>query len=733
MMTRRVASVLAGALALLGGISACKEDAETKAPEVPVADSVRPPELAPAWTVDGLTDLTAGADRGQLKAWVSEDRVVLFGSRSALALDPVTGEELWRAEAKRAWGKVCGIAETPGEAVGATLFGKGDKCARLAALDLEQGEWSWRHDTGVDIGSVSVGDDTVAAVTGCGQVTRWDVDGEELKPLFKATEACEHESAIAGSVAVVRTVGRLTAYDVDSGRETWQTEIKEDGTALFGVASADPLVLDESAKGHRVLTRRGPKGAPLGRIGLTMGNETTFTPITREGSLVLGRYGDRELAAYDLATGEAAWSRPADDYTRAIGLSGGWVLMSRIVAVGERPDGEVWISAQRLGREGAGVRLLGRLPTSPEITGTLSDGNRLYVLTDGQLAAYDVPTEGEKVDAFPDAADAIAMPEGDLTPEAVTAACRAVEDKTLAMLGFRDLKVPPPADCRWNERFDPIDAERTLTVSVKALPATPDDTAWTAAARLEDERLDARASEGDDFGRLSEFTDDAWIASRANHDGSETRTTLVARYRNAVIEVHGVQRAARHGTNAELVAPDRWADGIVAAASSILTSIGASATAPQSAVGKPTAKVPDVCKLLGEDGTALVSGAKPEPTTPRDANGRISGCLWSREMAVFPELLVTAYAVPGGLDATSAVDRATRLYSADGDDEQVKGLGDEAKVWGFRLEKADEYGVRVVTARRGNLIVNVSLGMKDADPAITQQAVEIARTVLSSS
>ncbi len=733
MTTRRVAAALVGAITLLGGLTACEDQADTRAPEPPAADSVRPAELEPAWRVGELRDVADGVTQGRLRAWVSDDRLVLLGGRSAVAIDPATGERLWRAAAVPGWGRICGAADEPGQPIGTVLFGKGSACTSVAALDLEKGRFAWRHDTGADVRSVTAGKGTVAAVTACGQVSRWRLDGEALRPLARRSKACAHESAVAGSLAVVRAARTLTAYDVTDRSRVWRTASEPHGAELFGVASVDPLVLDESAKGHRTLTRRGPEGDPQSRVGLTMGEDAVFTPIAREGALVLGRYGDRTLAAYDLGSGETLWSRPADDYTRAIGLSGGRVLLSRVVAVADHPDGEVWVGAQRLAGRQSGLRLLGRLPAPPagaEVSGTLAAGDRLYVLTGARLTAYDVPSGGEPVEAFPDAYDAAALPEGDLTPESASDACRAVDEKALAALGFRDLTVPPPADCRWTERFDPADVSRTLVTRVTALPPTADDTAWTAAARLEDRRLDARAAEGDAFGRLSGFTDDAWIASSAAPDGSGTRATLVARYRNAVIEVHGVQDAARHGTNAELVAPDASSRGVVAAARSILTSLGTKAPAPEQPTGTPVAKAPDVCELAGAAGASLVAGAEREPTTPRESDGTFAGCLWARELAVFPELLVTAYAVPGGLDGSSAVDRARLLYAADGDDPRVRGLGDEAKVWGFRPEKADEYGVRVVTARRGNLIVNVSLAMKSTDSDITKQAVGVARQVL---
>jgi hypothetical protein len=73
---------------------------------------------------------------------------------------------------------------------------------------------------------------------------------------------------------------------------------------------------------------------------------------------------------------------------------------------------------------------------------------------------------------------------------------------------------------------------------------------------------------------------------------------------------------------------------------------------------------------------------------------------------------------------------AAAAFAADGRDDVIKGLGDEAEAWGFQAEGGGANN-QVVTARQGNLLVTVQYG-DDRPPAeLRAAAVEIVREVLS--
>jgi hypothetical protein len=111
----------------------------------------------------------------------------------------------------------------------------------------------------------------------------------------------------------------------------------------------------------------------------------------------------------------------------------------------------------------------------------------------------------------------------------------------------------------------------------------------------------------------------------------------------------------------------------------------------------------------------------------------MSGCYWSRLDDVYPYLTVSAYAVPGSaVTGASGAATAATIFAGDQRDTPVRGVGDEADVWGFRQQHG-RVGSQVLTVRKGNLLVTVRYGAARPDAVLRSAATAVARRILGAS
>ena len=103
------------------------------------------------------------------------------------------------------------------------------------------------------------------------------------------------------------------------------------------------------------------------------------------------------------------------------------------------------------------------------------------VQTDDTLTAYRLPQPGKTPLPVPE--QRVDWADGDVRTEQAVDLCEAVRPSTLRSLGFRSLRLPPPAGCHWRETFEPDGTVRRLTVQTFALAPRKDSSAVETAKR----------------------------------------------------------------------------------------------------------------------------------------------------------------------------------------------------------------------------------------------------------
>lgn len=755
--SRVLPRVIAPVLLVVAMTTAC--ESEQAGPQVPTAPStadVRPALLDAAWTAPA----PAGAQvAGRLRAWTTKDRVTVVGKQQIRSYDLASGKAAWTAALPRGTTGVCTISENAGD-IGALLLRTKTGCTDVAALSLADGSWRWRHaiePLAKGTPSVSLSRLAVAATGKCRQVIRFGVaEGRRLKPVAPADSVCANASALAGNTIAVKLdagpdFGKVgdELIGTDAGKATfqvlnnddltsrWRISVDRVGANVAGVVAQRPLVLDTSLKGHRMLRVFDAKGTPVRSVGWSLPSQG-FVRLGLANGVLLGGYGpaDPGRYAYSLKTGNQLWTDLDDKTTRTLGLFRGRVLRERLVT---GDDGEEsWLALHELDRAGGSVTdpatnsrsvLIGRVP-SQGLASWVWSGRRAIAFSGAKISAYDLPVKGKKVDALP-VAEALPWADGDLQPSTAPGACRRVSAETLAALGLASAKLPAPADCRWRETLDPSYVERNLRTSVDIATPTDSTTAQAAAERRAEKLTDTLKADGLTPSALEGLGDQAWFATRPSTDGAQTETAIVARWRNAVVLVRASQAGLIEDRYAELVRPDAVESAVVGAAREILAALGAPAKAPTRGKDGPHTATSDLCKSVATAAKDLVEDAPSVATTPRQSQRRLSGCHWGTLSSVYPYLTVSAYAVPpSAATGQTAVRTAAAAFAADGRDDVIKGLGDEAEAWGFQAEGGGANN-QVVTARQGNLLVTVQYG-DDRPPAeLRAAAVEIVREVLS--
>lgn len=330
-----------------------------------------------------------------------------------VALDPASGEELWRFEMSPAYkgidGSHDGPISTPAIADG-RVFALG-RDGLLAAVDLATGDAIWTTHLVEDLGSETpyygfggspavVGDTLVLQIGGAaGSVAGFDVATGAVR--WRAVEdEIDTQSPIVvdrGDSRQVLALGgkRLVGLDPADGTVLWELE-HEGEPGGMGATTASPLPLD----GGRVFVKYEDETSAFYEIGEvegrpsasrtheTKGLTRSYSPPTVVGDHLYG-FTARLLSAVDPATGELLWrSRDVGDgFVIAIGDHLVVIQKTGSLHLGAvSPEG--WSEADR-------IELFADLAWTPP---SYADG-AVYVRSLGEIARVDVARAGSATTA----------------------------------------------------------------------------------------------------------------------------------------------------------------------------------------------------------------------------------------------------------------------------------------------------------------------------------------------
>ncbi len=294
-------------LALALALSGCTADDSDPGSSEVTAQTPRLPRLDPAWTVDVGTgaghlpvDILDRRPEGDLTTWTVGDRLVLVGDGRVTAVDTQTGERAWTWAVPSRLGHVCGAGEPNGDGLGGLLFSDGGRCDEVGVLDTASGRLRWHASLGAREALLSpndqdlvVGDHRVVVPTGCGPTRVYATRSGRPLPDLSAPSTpnlCDVTGVVRDGLAVVLDSSALAAVDTDTGRVLWRRAAKGELTALEGIVSADPLVLDVREDGHRAYRAYDDHGRP----GVYLGKEASTEPYLQ------GLVGGQVVVSYDL-------------------------------------------------------------------------------------------------------------------------------------------------------------------------------------------------------------------------------------------------------------------------------------------------------------------------------------------------------------------------------------------------------------------------------------------------
>ena len=340
----------------------------------------------------------------------------------------------------------------------------------------------------------------------------------------------------------------VEVYDVDARRLVSRTPMAR-YTNVEGIVSADPLVLDLTVRGHRAYRHIDARGRPGRYVGKGLDNEPQLQGVL--GDTLVMSYDitsplDRTARYYgfDVTTGEQRWTT-SPDRTFVLGRRGADLLTASLGGPGiagvikEGPtaeDNALFVLGQAPADDPSAQTLLGtvRANGSWGVDFTVAWTEDLFLVrTDDALTAYRLPQPGKTPLPVPAQSDDWA--DGDVRSEQAVDLCEAVRPSTLRSLGFRSIRLPPPAGCHWYEDFEPDGTVRRLTVQTFALAPRKDSSAVEVAKRsLAELRHDETNHYRADT-RYAGLGDEAW--SDQDRRRREDRSRLLVRYRNLVVIV----------------------------------------------------------------------------------------------------------------------------------------------------------------------------------------------------
>lgn len=796
--TRHRRAAMAGALVVTLLASACtiggdNGDSTSEKDEVSTADqgtadqgnpAARPAQLRQLWESPAdrrISSLSAEASH----VWTSDTIIAVRYGSSVRGYETGSGERRWEMRLPEGFTDVCAMSEELNvDGIGGLLLEHSTAgCSYTAAVDIADGSMLWHRSMGeqdVSLGdfSVSVGEETVTADVSCGEVRRFSLAGG--KPLPSPQERdrlCAHEADHSGRLLAVRNdpashdtpddagtgwipphegKAAFQLYDADSGKQLWQRAVNRLGTELHRIIAVDPLTLDTTERGHRLVRTYDDDGKPLTTIGKTLGFSAGMTVFgTADGVLVAGYDNhQRDLAgattsiprvhAYDLGTGQELWSRPQEGL-QPLGIQRGGLLAIQVVYPDPQNNPgvtELWVTRHDL-RVPDDSQMLGRIPLDGAPPQPLAwDDERLYMLdTTGdepQLVAYELPEEGDNEQYAGRPVNAAADDgwlDSDLRPEDIDDVCEMVRARTRTTMGFRSTDLPPPADCTWAERYQPRGVDRSLDVVVTTYAPEPDRSA-VAHAEAEFQRLRTDSSGGlTEEHQVSDLGDEASAVTRTSVDGAWTASEVLVRHRNVTIQVNAEVEALLSRHRPDAAAPHWIEHAALGAAGDVLRQLGATVTPPRSPDAATFDRARPVCAPLRANAAALVPGAKAEDLTAKGgADDRATGCYWQAEEDHGPDLAVHVYAVPAsavsGDDATTT---ATEMFDGwRSGTTDVTGVGDSATLDRFEFENGRSR-THTLLVQKDNLLIMVEHGRwhRPSKQQMDTDLERIARKVLT--
>ncbi|MDH3403539.1 MAG: PQQ-binding-like beta-propeller repeat protein [Acidobacteriota bacterium] len=327
-----------------------------------------------------------------------------------VALDPESGEEIWRYEVGSAYkgidGSHDGPISTPAIADGRVFaLGRG---GQLVALDLATGEALWATHLVDDLGSEApyygfgsspavVGDTLVLQVGGeAGAVVGLDVATGEVR--WRAVEdEVDAQSPIVverGDSRQVLVLGgkRLAGLDPADGTVLWDFE-HEGEPGGMGAMTSSPLPLDAG----RFLVKYEDETSAVFEIGEidgaqsvsktleTRGMTRSYSPPAVAGDHVYG-FTARFLSAVDPATGDLLWR------TREVGDGFVVSVEDHLVVIQKTGSLHVGAVSPEGWSEASRIQLFDDLAWTPP---TYADG-AVYVRSLGEIARVDLVRSGER-------------------------------------------------------------------------------------------------------------------------------------------------------------------------------------------------------------------------------------------------------------------------------------------------------------------------------------------------
>ncbi|MER5792529.1 serine/threonine-protein kinase [Streptomyces sp. NPDC001980] len=380
----RRAALATGAVVLaLGAVAALVEwgVGSTSQPQVS-----NPRTTAAAFSAWQAKPVTKGATTPQCA--VGEGRLFCTEASVAFALDPVTGDVLWRHSVANAhWNR-------PPVLSGGLLQLVTDKARHVTALDPDSGKSRWQRDLPENRGMKYAGDTlllthadgTVTGVDGATGTTRWSrptgIHGTARIDFFPA----DPSSAYVTSTSADGTSTQVTVLDPATGDVRADTRLQglltpvgaQDGTVFL--RSSDPVYGDADA-----VIRYTPGSGDTRRVKLPVPREDVQAGV--HGGVVYVLAATGSLDAVDMTAGRRTWhaetsvsrgSAPvADDRYVYFSAADG-----RLMAVDVRSGAVAGQTSARFGTASDGV-------TTSVPAPLLLDGHVYATAPDGTVFAVD--------------------------------------------------------------------------------------------------------------------------------------------------------------------------------------------------------------------------------------------------------------------------------------------------------------------------------------------------------
>ncbi|MFG3257203.1 PQQ-binding-like beta-propeller repeat protein [Streptomyces sp. NPDC048172] len=819
--TRAEAAAALAVLCALLAIGACTGGGSGDGDEDKPRAAAQPKKLKKAWEAS----LGQGSrSHSGYVVWTGEGVLALRDGEELRGYDARTGKKRWTLKTPKGTSGVCGTSAEPNAAgLGGVFFtaekekGKKGACTYAGTVNLADGEVGWARDVGRKPGGgegdISVGDEAATVTLDCYGVKQFRTrDGKPLGTRLKSDKACAHDVDHNGRHLAVREApvgnakervpgwmpaaegapAHFALYEDGKPEPVWRTKADRVADKLRGIVSDEPLVLDISRDGHRLLQTYDSDGRPVHTIGKQLSGfsgdggtqddgQRDTGPYVRGDTLVMGYERDSALYAYDLRTGEVRWKKRRDG-ARVLGVWRDKLLAVRQMKGGKGSKGLPVPWLVTLGTEDGKERTIGRIAESgvqPQIAAVWDD-ERVYLRRadrEGRMSvvAYPLPRSGgdtRRYAAEP-APRAVGTPvaergwrKGDLRPDKVGTACEAVSPTARKAMRVYRKGMPPPVGCAWEERYTPRHADRVLDVTVTAHQPGEDEKpglsspspggreptpavevaekAFRKAGREKDE--DAFDDDVDrplaDAHRLRGLGDEAKSNAFGSMRAGISSAHVLVRHRNVTVRVKARTNTLTSYRWGEVPPRHRAEAAARVAAADVLERLGADVPAAAKRLARPAGggitKAEPVCARLRSEAAGLAPGVKALDTTPKGgSDGRVTGCHWESETDLSPSLTVRVKALP---DSPLTGDGATKqakaeITSADGaGGAELSGIGDEARLERdtFR-HKAEMTRTHTLTARKGNLVIYVEYQRwhHPSKPQLDAGVRRVARRVLS--